>query len=259
MDETAFKERVKKTVEQEFGKLIADLQLLGPWLTALLSIPFILLVFHMVSGIVLDVGIFVTTTMMRETPIFVLNSLIFLLIAFTVRAGIEVMVRMFTNLILIMLFFVFIVLLLSIPNYKMDQLLPIMPEGFKPIMHGAYFTFGFPYAEIFLFATILPFVKKKQGIKYGMKRYMFIALIALLLNIIILILSVLCVNMVLGPAIGDIKFSLYMVARMIDIQEIVQRIESVIGMSPDCRFVYESCGRIVRAEFDFIPAVPAAG
>lgn len=55
--------------------------------------------------------------------------------------------------------------------------------------------------------------------------------LALVLNILILILSVVCVIFVSGPIASDIKYSLYMVARMIDFQDIIQRIESVIGMT----------------------------
>jgi spore germination protein KB len=203
-------------------------EMVGPWLTAFLSVPLILTMCHMASGIVLDMGLFLTTTMMKKTPIFVFNAFTFTLIAFTVRAGIEVMVRMFTNLILIMLFFVFIVLLLSIPNYHPDYILPIMPDGIKPVLHGAYFSFGFPFAESVLFAMLLPFAKKNPGKKYSLNRWMFIAL---LLNTLILILSVICVIFVAGPVSGDVKYSLYMVARLIDFQDIIQRIESVIGMT----------------------------
>lgn len=203
-------------------------EMLGTWVTALLSVPLILFVCHMASGIVLDMGLFLTTSMMRNTPVFVFNAFTFTLIAFTVRAGIEVMVRMFTNLILIMLFFVFIVLLLSIPNYHPGHILPIMPDGIKPILHGAYFTFGFPFSETSLFAMLLPFVKKNPGQKNKLNGLMHLAL---LLNIIILILSVICVIFVFGSVVGDIKYSLYMVARQIDFQDIIQRIESVIGMT----------------------------
>lgn len=203
-------------------------EMLGPWLTALLSVPFILFMCQMASGIVLDAGLFLTTTMMKKTPIFVFNAITFTLIAFTVRAGIEVMVRMFTNLILIMLFFVFIVMLLSIPNYHPDYILPIMPDGIKPVLHGVYFSFGFPNAETFLFAMLLPFVKKNPDKKNSLHRLMFIAL---LLNTLVLILSVICVIFVSGSVAGGIKYSLYMVARLIDFQDIIQRIESVIGMT----------------------------
>lgn len=203
-------------------------KILGPWLTALLSVPFILYMCQMASGIVLDAGLFLSTTMMKRTPIFVFNAFTFTLIAFTVRAGIEVMVRMFTNLILIMLFFVFIVMLLSIPNYHPDYIMPIMPDGIKPVLHGAYFSFGFPYAEAFLFAMLLPFVKKNPDNKNSLNRWMFIAL---LLNTLILISSVICVIFVAGSVAGDVKYSLYLVARLIDFQDIIQRIESIIGMT----------------------------
>ena len=56
-----------------------------------------------------------------------------------------------------------IVLILLIPQYHIDFLRPVFPEGIKPALLGAYLTTGFPYGEIVLFAMLLPLSNAKQA------------------------------------------------------------------------------------------------
>ncbi|MBA2943656.1 endospore germination permease [Paenibacillus sp. CGMCC 1.16610] len=198
----------------------------GNWMTYLLAIPFISFQFHMTSGIVLDIGIFMTTTMMRETPIYVFNTLIFLLIYATVRMGIEVIARMFVFLTAMVMVYVFIILILASINYDPSHLVPVMPYGIKPVLLGTYFSFGFPYVEIFLFSMLLPFVSKKQN-----KRLMSGLFIALVMNGLCLVTVTLCTLMTYGPIAADRRFSMFQLARTIELYDIIQRIESLIGIS----------------------------
>ena len=73
---------------------------------------------------------------------------------------------------------------------------------------------------------LLPFVKK--GSEAKLNRAMFLALS---LNIVTLCTSTVCTIILFGPLAGIKKYSLYELARTIDVQEIITRIESVIGMS----------------------------
>jgi spore germination protein KB len=198
----------------------------GNWLTFLLAIPFISFQIHMTSGIVLDIGIFMTTTMMRETPLYVFNTLIFFLIYVTVRMGIEVIARMFVFLTAMVMVYVFIILILASLKYVPSYLVPVMPYGIKPVLLGAYFSFGFPYVEIFLFSMLLPFAVKTQNKR--LTRGLFIALV---LNGLCLVTVTLCTLMTYGPIAADRRFSVFQIARTIELYDIIQRIESLIGIS----------------------------
>lgn len=201
-------------------------EIVGEWMTIVLAIPFVSILFHMVSGIVLEIGAFMTNSMMRETPFYVFNLLIFLLAATTVRLGIEVMARMFVLLILAVTSFVFFILFLASFNYHAEYLLPIMPYGIKPILLGAYFSYGFPYVELVLFAMILPFTRKEQIKKLKKRMYL-----SLLFNGFCLISVIVCSIMLFGPIAGLQKYSIFELARTIEILEVFQRIESLIGIS----------------------------
>ncbi|KRF03761.1 spore gernimation protein [Paenibacillus sp. Soil766] len=198
----------------------------GTWVTILLAIPFISFQFHMATGIVIDIGLFMTTTLMRETPIYVFNSLIYLLVFVTVRLGIEIMARLFVLLSAMVMFYVLLILALASFNYHPSYLLPVIPLGFKPILLGGYFSYGFPYVEVFLFSMILPFVSTNQN--KPLKRGLFAALS---MNAISLITVTLCTLMTYGPIAGERKYSMFQLARTIEFYELFQRIESLIGIS----------------------------
>ncbi|MFC4768660.1 GerAB/ArcD/ProY family transporter [Effusibacillus consociatus] len=199
---------------------------LGSWLTVVIAVPFLSTVFLMLSNIVLDIGGFFTSTMMKETPLYVFNSLILMTAALTARAGIEVMARMFTLLLYIMVTLVFAVLLFVLPYYRPEHLLPVFPKGIKPILHGAYMAWGFPYAELILFSMILPFTSKER--KSPLVKFMFLAH---LVNGVSLVTVIVCTIMAIGPLAGEIKYSVFQLARLINVQEIIERIESVIGFT----------------------------
>ncbi len=200
--------------------------LVGKWITALLAIPFLSFQFHMTSGIVLDIGLFMTTTMMRQTPIILFLFCVFLVVALTVRSGIETMARMFFIPIVGVIGSVAVILVLSYPNYKPEHLLPLMPDGIKPIALGAYFAYGFPYAELVLMAMLLPYVRKeKQG---HLHKVMYLAL---LVNGLFLVAVTLSTILVFGPMSDERRYSMFEVARTVDLLVVVQRIESLMGIS----------------------------
>ncbi len=201
-------------------------QLMGSTLTALFCLITISFLLQMQSGIVNDVGLFMVSSMLRESPIYAFTFLIFAVSAVTVRAGLEVMARMFTLTMILTTGCILLVLLIALPDYDPTQLLPIMPKGIKPVLHGAYFTFGFPYVEVFLFTMLLPFVNKESANKLSKTM-----VAALCINIIVLCVSCVCAIMIFGSFAGEMPYVLFSLARIVEFEEIVQRIESIIGMS----------------------------
>ncbi|MCU6708760.1 spore germination protein [Paenibacillus sp. J5C_2022] len=208
---------------------------LGKWITLLLLIPFVTVMFWHVAGIVIEIGYFFKSTMLKETPTYAVNALFFIMIALTARAGIEVMARMAAFLLLLMFGFVILVLVLVSNLYHFEYLLPVMPDGIRPILHASYISYGFPYAELVVFAMILPYVRKQDT--YKVRKHLFAALVV---NGLIIMLSIIGSILVLGPLAGDLKYSLYQLARLIYIQEILERIESVIGFSLIVGFYFKT-------------------
>ncbi len=199
---------------------------LGNGLTYLFIIPLILVIFYITSNIVYGMGQYFTTSMMRETPLFIFHLLILITAGLTAKAGIEVMARMFHLLMYILLFIVIVMLFLPYNVYEASNLLPLAPMGFKPILHGVYIGFGFPYMDILFFAMILYFVKPKQG--QTINRWLYLGLF---INGIILSLTILFSIMGLGPLVFLKKFPLHVLAQLISIGEIVERVEAIFGIA----------------------------
>lgn len=198
----------------------------GRWLTVVVVIPFLLILLMMIANITEGLGLFFTSSMMVETPMYVFNGFTLMMAALTVRAGIEVMARMFVLLIFIVILTVAFVLLFAMPNYHPSALLPQFDEGWKPILYGAYLTYGWPYSEIFLFTSILCFVRRERRRKWTKQLYG-----AVLFHMVAFILVIVCTIMTLGKAAAERKYSLYEVARIIEISGIFERIESVVGIT----------------------------
>ena len=197
----------------------------GKWISALFLIPLMLMLYLMLSYIVLGIGNFFVNTMMVETPMYVFHALTLITAAYTVYAGIEVMGRMFFPLVGSIMIFVTLTFCLAFTVSRPETLLPLFSEGLKPILHGVYFSFGFPFAELFLFSVLLPFVWKEERPQVGKWMYAMTAFSA-----VFLLITVIVTILTLGPLAGDRKFSLFSVARLIQFGHFLVGIESVVGI-----------------------------
>ncbi|MEC1903558.1 GerAB/ArcD/ProY family transporter [Priestia megaterium] len=201
-------------------------KVLGKWLSIVIILPFLIFVQVWVPGMVIDIGGFFAGSMLRETPSYVIYVVILFTSALTARAGIEVMARMFVILLYSMFFFTFLVISFDMPNYHPENLLPVLPQGLKPVIHGTYYLLGFPYAELILFSMLLPFVSKETEKSLG--KYMFGAVLTSGISLIIVVLSSI---MAFGPLADNLNYSLYRLARIVEIADIIERIESIVGIS----------------------------
>ncbi|CAH1199950.1 hypothetical protein PAECIP111891_01434 [Paenibacillus allorhizoplanae] len=125
------------------------------------------------------------------------------------------MARLFVLHTAMVMVYVILILGLASFNYHPTYLLPVMPFGVKPILLGGYFSYGFPYVELFLFSMILPFVSTNQN--KPLRRGLFVALS---INALSLITVTLCTIMTYGPIAGDRKYSMFQLARTIEFYEL---------------------------------------
>ncbi|EFM09459.1 spore germination protein [Paenibacillus curdlanolyticus YK9] len=199
---------------------------IGKWPTFAVAGLMLTMAFHMAAGILIDVAGFMNSMMLPETPAYVFTGMMFIVVALLLRAGIETIARMFVIMTVIVILFWAVVIVLLIPDYHLDFLAPIFPEGIKPMLLGSYFTFGFPYGEVVLFMTVLPYArtgapKKLKTMLVGM----------MIINVVILILSTICTIMTLGPLAAEKRYPLFVLAQIIEIGDIIERMEAIVGMS----------------------------
>src|SRR5690606_11227915 len=142
---------------------------------------------------------------------------ILLVAALTAEAGIEVIARMFALINSTMVLFAILVLLLTVRDYDFANMMPMMPHRIRPVLLGAYTTYGFPYAELLLFGILIPYVRAEQRNRVPAALYR-----ALAFNIVLLVAVTACALLIFGPMAGERKYSLFEVARTIEVQEILQ-------------------------------------
>jgi spore germination protein KB len=201
-------------------------RLIGNSLTIAAAIPIMGMLFFAISAIDSGIGDFLTSNMMDKTPAYVFNSISLIIAALTARAGISVTARMFVILVFLMVSFLIAVLILAIPLYDPGRLLPLWGEDFRPVFHGFFISAGFPFGEVALFSMVLPFVNRNEDRPINKKLYAAFSFTSL-----ILIISTMCTTMAFGTAAAHFKYSLYRLASEIQIPEIFQRIEAIIGMT----------------------------
>jgi spore germination protein KB len=83
--------------------------LVGKGLSIVIGILFAFVQLNSTAGIVLDIGLFMASSMLRETPLYLFNLIIFLISALTARGGIELFARMFPMLIMTSILFITII------------------------------------------------------------------------------------------------------------------------------------------------------
>lgn len=137
-----------------FGKIIGNF----------FSILFIWYFFHLGSLAIRDITEFVQVVSFQDTPQYFPAIFIGLLAVFMIKSGIEVLGR-WTNFVLpFVLFLIFTIQLLSIRDFKYENIKPILYYGWMPVFHDAYTTFTFPFADSVVFIALFKSLRETKKV-----------------------------------------------------------------------------------------------
>lgn len=178
--------------------------------------------FHLGALVLRNFGEFVNTVSLPETPMFVPILSLGLVCIIAVRLGIEVLGRITTYFIPVVFFILLVVQLLSIAQFQIHYLKPILGEGFMPVLKGGFSTFSFPFAETVLFLGLFSSLQTRKS---PFKVYFWGILISSTLIIIITIRNI----GVLGNMLGSFYFPSYQAVSRINIGDFLQRIEVTVS------------------------------
>jgi len=215
----------------KLGKLYPQLnliesiqQIFGKWIGTIVSFiflthPFFSAVMHM-----RETGDFIVTEIMPETPlqaILILGSCVFTMAVFL---GLEVIGRageIFFPWVMF-LFLIFIAFLLS--EIKIDNIKPLLENGFRPVIHGSLTFTAFSFMELVSFLMIFPYIKHPNKIQKGFIQGALIGGIALVILIAICIL-------VLGPDMTERStYPSYTLAMKVRIGIFLERVEIILAI-----------------------------
>ncbi|MFF2483082.1 endospore germination permease [Paenibacillus sp. NPDC058071] len=208
--------------KQGRDKSIIELSLsaFGKWIGGLLGFAFIAF-FHLLAALMVgDLGFFLTTQIVPETPIEVLQLLFVIVVLFAARAGAVVYARA-AEIFFPLLVCMFILLILSmIPIMDHRNFLPMLEFGVKPVLKGSFSYIGLQETVVLL--MLYPYVNKTGGRNKAMA-------IGLLIGGIFLVVTTVCCIGVMGASVtANQQFPAYVLAKKISIGHFLERIEGVM-------------------------------
>lgn len=135
----------------------------GKIIGKLIALLYIWYAFHLGALVIRNFGEFVNTVALPETPMLFVMFYLTLVCVIAVRSGVEVMARVSAYMLPVLIFIIFIVQLLAIPEINLNNLKPILGNGIAPVLAGGFSAFSFPFAETVLFIGIFFALKTKKS------------------------------------------------------------------------------------------------
>ncbi|RRJ63479.1 spore gernimation protein [Paenibacillus oralis] len=199
--------------------------LLGKWVGKIVSLLFITSLFSAPTAVLNDLGDFMTTQMMPETPIEAIIILFGIVVLIGVRLGIEVVAR--SAELLFPWFILLYLLLVLLVSFNIDprHLQPVLENGFPPIWQAVLTFISVAFLPHVSLLLLLPSSMNRpaefgRGIVLG-------SLIGSLMLVIVITLSI----FVLGAEITSKSlFPSYVLAQKIDIGHFLQRVETIVAV-----------------------------
>ncbi|MFD1736485.1 endospore germination permease [Bacillus salitolerans] len=184
-----------------------------------LTFPFLLCTF-----LLWDIGDFMVTQIIVETPIQAVFILFILTIVYTVRSGIESVARTAEIFVPWVYGLFFIIIIFVIPSIQITNLLPILENGIRPVLLGSYHMMSFPILELSLFLMVTKNIYDPSKIKSAFLNGFFRG------TFVLFIVTMACIY-VLGPDFtARNAFPVYILGKKVAIGEFLQRIEIVIAI-----------------------------
>ncbi|NMD68728.1 endospore germination permease [Bacillus sp. DNRA2] len=199
-------------------------KILGKWLGIIVSL-FFSGYFFLISSLVLrNIGDFLVTHMLGETPIQIVEILILLVVIIGLYYGLESFGRTSEILFPITIIFFSLLVLLVLPLIKIEHLQPMLENGIKPIINGTLPYMGTPCMELVVFLMIYPYVTEEKKAKKAFY-------IGYLIGGIVLIIISLVTVLVMGPGLtAAVIYPTFLLATKINVGDFLQRIEAVMAI-----------------------------
>ncbi|WNR44146.1 GerAB/ArcD/ProY family transporter [Paenibacillus roseipurpureus] len=203
----------------EYSELI-----LGKWMGKGIGFLFYLYFFLTATLVLRNVGDFITTIIMPETPIQVIHFAFLLIIMLGTGMGLEVIARAAEVFLPWVLLFVSVLLIFLVPQMKYERLLPIFESSTKAILHGSLSVLSIPYLELVVFLMIYPAIYSKLKAGKGF------VLGGSFGGLIVITITILCVAVLGWDFTERHTFPSYTLAKKIHLGGFIQRIEVLVAV-----------------------------
>lgn len=197
-----------------FGKAVSIIILMG-----------LVLIHSMLSmGAALrSVGDFITTVFIAETPIEIIHMTFLVAVIYGLRKGINTMGAAAEILLPIILLLLTVLLAALTPNLQTSLLLPILDQGFKPVLHGAITMWGLSFSSQIVILFLLPHLPKGAP---SWPVFFYSTILCAIPTIIVTAFSIMIFS---ATGTGWLTFPGYNMASVINIGEFFERVESMVA------------------------------
>ena len=167
---------------------------------------------------------FVKITSLTETPLIVIMLSFSIIIIVAARLGIEVIGRISTYALPVVILILILMEVLSISQMNFNYIKPYFAHGLPKIARAGFSAFTFPFGESVIFLGIF-YSLKKRGSAYK------VFLTGVITASIVLITLTLVNTFILGPVKDDFYFPSYSSFSRIQLGNFLQRMEGTISVS----------------------------
>lgn len=195
----------------------------GPWIGRAAEIWMLILFLILAGTLLRELSVFVETTSLPRTPLYLISAVITVPIAFAAFQGLEVIGRLAEFLTPVALIIAVVLSVLSFQNVDFSQLRPILANGWTPVLRASLLpatTFPFEYILTLQFAKSLSDVRA-----FGKDMFLvgaFLSITGIGIEIIVI-----CT---LGSSVAYLNLPIVEVIRGIRIGDFVQRLDTIYIM-----------------------------
>ncbi|MEF3303268.1 GerAB/ArcD/ProY family transporter [Paenibacillus sp. GYB003] len=204
-------EACKALLGSRFGSAVALLVIVHSFLLSVFMLRYI--------------GDFMATQIMPETPVQAIHILFIALVVLACKYGLETFARSAEIFLPWIVLFLVALALFVAPQIKADNLMPVLENGFAPVVKGTLPLIGIPYLELVLFLMIYPYVDNAAG------RGRAFLLGGAIGGAVIILITFLTVS-VLGPylTVRNIYPS-FALTKKINVGQFLQRVEALLAIT----------------------------
>ncbi len=170
-----------------------------------------------------DLGDFIKSSVLRQTPLMLVIIIFLILCAWAVRKGPVNMTRYGFLATAVSVGATIAVTLFLVDKFELRHLLPAFKLPVRNYLIGAHIVAMLPFCEILAFMTLIPSMNRPYGFGHAMRKGIIIAAVMMLV-------VVLRDTIVLGKFISVFTMPSYYSARYIDIGDILTRVEIVYAI-----------------------------
>ncbi|PGS56382.1 endospore germination permease [Bacillus sp. AFS041924] len=205
--------------------------ILGKYVGKVIALVYIIYFIYISARALRDFEDLVTITLFNASSLFSIGIIMMFLIMYAMFKGLETFARAneFIFMMIMILVFIFIGFEIISNLIKIDNLRPVLENGWKPIFKGAFpISVTIPFGEVLTFTMIMPHLNKKdKAMKVGIPALIFSGLILTLFGMLN--------TAILGPSVIErTTYPLLTSVSYINIADFVQRLDTFIVVIAVC-------------------------